>query len=103
MRFVFTALPALIFTGVVVAQGDGRTGPRDPAAKVPAVEFRSAFEGYRPYVEQELRDWRKANNEVGAADGHAGHPRPQPGKPETSGRPGERSGAPAREDHGGHK
>ena len=101
MRTIYGAVPALLFAGMAVAQGDGRSDPRDPKAKVPPVEFRSAFEGYRPYAEQELRDWRKSNEEVGAAGGHAGQrpgqgpgsetSKPQPGKPESSG------------GHGGHK
>jgi hypothetical protein len=103
MRAIFVAVPALLFAGLAVAQGDGRPDPRDPAAKVPRVEFRSAFEGYRPHAEQELRDWRKSNDEVGAAGGHGGHrpgqgpgkqtSKPQAGKPESSGGQG----------HEGHK
>lgn len=98
MRIFFVAAPALLFAGIAVAQGDGRPDPLDPRAKVPPVEFRSAFEGYRPYADQELRDWRKSNEEVGTAGGHGGAHRPgqsagktskpQPGKPEG---------------HGGHK
>lgn len=94
MRISFIAVPALLFAGAAAAQGAVRTSPLDPHAKVPPVEFRSAFEGYRPFVEQEQRDWREANEEVGAAGGHAGHrpaqgageqtSKPQPGKPERS-------------------
>jgi hypothetical protein len=101
MRTIYGVVPALLFAGLAVAQGDGRSDPRDPKAKVPPVEFRSALEGYRPYADSDLRDWRKANDEVGAAGGHAGQrpgqgpgsetSKPQPGKPESSG------------GHGGHK
>lgn len=101
MRTIYVAGPALLFAGLAIAQSDGRSDPRDPKAKVPPVEFRSALEGYRPYADSDLRDWRKSNEEVGAAAGHAGHrpgqgpggetSKPQPGKPETSG------------GHGGHK
>ena len=101
MRTILGAVPALLFAGLAVAQGAGQPDPRDPKAKAPPVEFRSAFEGYRPHAEQDLRDWRKSNEEVGAAGGHAGHrpgqgpgqpaSKPQPGKPESSG------------GHGGHK
>ena len=80
MRTIYVAVPALLFAGLAVAQGAKPFDPRDPKAKVPAVEFRSAFEGYRPYAEPELRDWRKSNEEVGAAGGHAGH-RPAPESP----------------------
>ncbi len=101
MRTVYGVVPALLFAGMAIAQGEGRSDPRQPKAKVPPVEFRSAFEGYRPYADRELRDWRKSNEEVGAAGGHAGErpgqgpgsetSKPQPGKPESSG------------GHGGHK
>jgi len=101
MRILLVVAPALLFAGAAVAQSDSRPDPRDPKVKVPPVEYRSAFEGYRPFAEPELRDWRKSNEEVGAAGGHAGprsgqgHGRetakPQPGKPEASG------------GHGGHK
>jgi hypothetical protein len=103
MRIFFLAVPALLLAGTAVAQSGGGPNPIDPQAKVPPVEFRSAFEGYRPFAEQEMRDWRKANEEVGTAGGHAGHrpgqgpaqqtPKPQSGKPESSGAPG----------HGEHK
>jgi hypothetical protein len=99
MRTLFIAVPALLYAGGAVA--DDRPNPLDPKVKAPPVEFRSAFEGYRPFADSDLRDWRKSNEEVGAAGGHAGHKpgqaagrhtsKPQPGKPETSG------------EHGGHK
>jgi hypothetical protein len=94
MRIIVFAVPALLFAGSAAAQDAGRTNPLDPQAKVPPVEFRSAFEGFRPFVEQERRDWREANEEVGAAGGHAGLRRqgtaeqsskPQPGKAQRSG------------------
>jgi hypothetical protein len=92
----------MVLAGAAAAQTDGRANPLDAAAKAPPVEYRSAFEGYRRFAEQELASWRRANEEVGAAGGHAGHragqgpgkqtSKPQPGKPESSG-----------ETHGGHK
>ena len=82
MRIIFLAVPALLAAGTAVAQGGGRPNALDPQAKVPPVEFRSAFEGYRPFADPEMRDWRKANEEVGAARGHPGHrPAPGPGQP----------------------
>jgi hypothetical protein len=101
MRTIYVVVQAFLFAGMAIAQGDGRSDPRDAEAKAPPVEFRSAFEGYRPFADQNLRDWRKSNQEVGATGGHAGHrpgqgpgaetSKPQPGKPESSG------------GHGGHK
>ena len=110
MRTIHVVVPALLFAGMAIAQGDGRSDPRHPQAKVPPVEFRSAFEGYRPFVEQDRRDWREANEEVGAAGGHAGHrpgqgggeqtSKPQPGRPEGSGGAAEKpQGAPSHGDH----
>lgn len=104
MRITFL----LLFAGTVAAQGDGRANPLDPQAKAPPVEFRSVFEHYRPFTEQEMRDWRRANEEVGEAGGHAGHrpgqgpgsrtPKPQPGKPDKPAPPAEKT-----QGHEGHK
>lgn len=78
MRIIVFVAPALLFAGAAVAQSEGRANPMDPQAKVPPVEFRSAFEGYRPFADQERRDWRKANEEVVQSA------KPQPGKPKSS-------------------
>ena len=111
MRRLFPALSALLLAGAAVAQGAGGASVLDPQAKVPPVEFRSAFKDYRPFSDQELRDWRSANEEVGAAGGHAGH-RPGQGagresakpQPETSGKaPGKSPDAPPHDGHGAHK
>ena len=114
MRKLFIVVPAMIFAGAVAAQSSGPASPADAQAKVPPVQYRSAFEGYRPFVDQELSDWRKANDEVGAAGGHAGHrpgqgagqqtSKPQPGKPDSSGGPEEKGGTGSgHQGHGGHK
>jgi hypothetical protein len=99
MRIFFVAVPALLLTGAAVAQ-DGRPNPLDLQAKVPPVEFRSAFDGYRPFADQELADWRKANEEVATAGGHAGQ-RPGHGPREPTSKP--QSDKPERSGHGDHK
>jgi hypothetical protein len=96
MRILFVVAPALLVAGTAVAQSDARLDPRDPRIKVPQVEYRSALEGYRPYAEPDLRDWRRSNEEVGKAG--AATSKPQPGTPQTSGKP-----APAHQGHEGHK
>jgi hypothetical protein len=97
MRFVFLVVPAVLLAGAAVAQE--RRGPLDPKAKVPAVEYRSAFEGYRPFAEQDLANWRRSNDDVGAAGGHAGLLRGQgPGAQTTKPPPGAQGSG-----HGGHK
>jgi hypothetical protein len=74
MRILFVVALALLLAGAAAAQSDNRPDPLDPQSKVPPVEFRSAFEGYRPFADQDLRDWRKANEEVGTAGGDAAGP-----------------------------
>jgi hypothetical protein len=77
VRSICIALAALA-AGVAAAQEARRPDPADLKAKVPPVEYRSAFEGYRPFADQELRDWRKANAEVREA---AQKPAVKAGKP----------------------
>lgn len=98
MRGFFRALPVLLIAGAAAAQ-DNRPSPLDPQAKGPPVQFGSAFEGYRPFAEQESIDWRKANEEVAAAGGHAG-PRPGQGPGQQASKP--QPGKPAGSGHEGH-
>ena len=44
----------------------------DASAPSSVVEYRSAFEDYRPYREEARADWRSVNEEVARAGGHAG-------------------------------
>lgn len=102
MHRLLLAVPAVVLAGAAAAQTDGRANPLDPAAKVPPTEYRSAFEGYRSFAEQELASWRRANDEVRAAGGHAGHkPAQGPGKEASEPQAGRPEGSDAR--HGGHK
>lgn len=103
ISFTLAALAA----GIAVAQEARPPDPVEPKAKVPPAEYRSAFADYKPFTEQEPAGWREANDEVGAAGGHAGHrpgqapgaqpSKPQPGAPESSDRPASQGG-----EHGGH-
>jgi len=58
--------------GTAFAQSEGRNDPAKPEARVPAVTYRSAFEGYRPYRDQEVAPWREVNDEVARIGGHLG-------------------------------
>ena len=98
MRIMLAA--ALLSAGVALAQGERRADALNPQAKVPPVEFRSAFEGYRPYAEPDLREWRKSNEEVGKAGGHAGH-RPGQGPGAQTSKP--QPATPGENGHRGHK
>ncbi len=73
MQKTFLVVPALLLASCAASQNPGRPDVTDARAQAPAIEFRSAFDGYRPFAEEEQKDWRKANEEVGAAGGHAGH------------------------------
>jgi hypothetical protein len=80
--------------------------PSDPAAKVPAVKYESAFAGYMLFLEEKLSPWREANDGVGkvrghvgifGGAGHAGHggtEKAAPSKPAT-GKPAEKPAEPA--------
>ena len=58
--------------GCAAAPEQVRPEPADPRAAVPATSYRSAFEGYSAFREQEPADWRQLNEEVGKAGGHVG-------------------------------
>ena len=67
----------LALAGIAASAADAQTSaPRDPLdsrTHVPAVQYRSAFEGYQPYRDPAIAKWRDANDEVGDIGGHAGH------------------------------
>ena len=69
MHTFFSVLSALLIAGAAAAAPEHRPTPLDSLAKAPPVQFRSAFDGYRPFADQELVDWRKANDGVRAAAG----------------------------------
>lgn len=67
---------ALMAIAPAQAQTDARREPVDPAARVPPVQYRSAFADYQAYREPQLAKWREANEEVKGAGrnaDHAGH------------------------------
>ena len=43
--------------------------PATPPPGASALEFRSAFEGYKPYTEEKTVDWKRANDNVGKIGG----------------------------------
>ena len=69
----YIALPVLFaLAPVSMAQDSRAPNPADPGAKVPAVNYESAFAGYTPYREEKLAPWREVNDEVGRVKGHVG-------------------------------
>jgi hypothetical protein len=77
---------ALALAGATAAAGAQTPAPpRAPVTAPPA--YQSAFEGYRPYVEEPLAPWREVNDAVERVGGHVGVLRteettaPQPATP----------------------
>lgn len=71
-RAIFIALAALA-AGAAAAQEPPRRDPTDPRAKVPPLEYRSAFAGYERRGEDKLAPWRESNDAVKGGGGHEGH------------------------------
>jgi hypothetical protein len=79
-------LAALALAGATATAGAQTPAPpRERGTAPPA--YQSAFEGYRPYVEEPLAPWREVNDAVGRVGGHTGVLRaeettaPQPATP----------------------
>lgn len=47
----------------------GRPDPLHAEAWVPALEYRSALSGYRPYVEGKIQPWKESNDTAGQIGG----------------------------------
>lgn len=60
-----------ILAAVVAAAASSASA--QSASTTPLIDYRSAFDGYRPWSTEPLRDWREVNDEVGRLGGHAGH------------------------------
>lgn len=63
MRIVYWVVPAALLAGCA-GWKELPPGPADAQAQASAVEYRSAFDGYQPFGDPQLGDWRKANAEV---------------------------------------
>ena len=83
-REIAFALAALA-AGTAAAQ-DARPHPSSPQAKAAPVEYRSAFERYRAFVDEKPAGWRESNEAVKADT------------PASAKKPASRAPAP----HGGH-
>ena len=63
-------LAVLLTTPISAIGADAK--PTDPTAAAPAPEYRSVFEGYKPFREEAVTNWRTLNEEVGRVGGHVG-------------------------------
>lgn len=78
-----------------------QTAAPSPAAKPVAGAYHSAFEGYRPFVAEEVGDWRKANDTVRDIGGWRAYAREIQGATPARPAASPASAAPAHP-HGGH-
>src|SRR5215208_3552904 len=83
--------------GTALAEVTRPPDPTDPRAKVPRVEYRSAFSDYRPFAEDKLASWRESNEAVKNGGEHTGHGSQAPSKPKPVTKP------PSGAQHGGHR
>lgn len=95
-RSIFIALAALA-AGTVIADEPRRADPTDPQAKVPGVEYRSAFADYRALSDDKVSPWRESNETVKGSDEHKGDAARGPAQPKPEAKP------PAGGEHGAHK
>jgi hypothetical protein len=73
MKPFFAAFVIAVVAPIASAQQHApRPDPANPAAAVPALNYNSAFAGYRGYREEPLAPWRGVNEEVTRAGGHFG-------------------------------
>lgn len=68
---LFGAAAAAGVASLSWAQPAAPGSPSGPAPS-PASGYRSAFEGYRPFVDEEAIPWQQANDTVRQVGGHAG-------------------------------
>jgi len=71
-KYLLLLLPAAI-AGTGCAQSAAGPDLAVPAAKAPALEYRSAFEGYQAFTDDKLVPWRDANDAVKEGGDHGGH------------------------------
>lgn len=75
MQIRFAALScacAALWLQPAIAQQQSRANPADPEVAAPSPQYRSAFDGYRPFRDEKLAPWRDVNDEVGRVGGHIG-------------------------------
>lgn len=108
MNLRFISKPLALLVALASWPGAQAQSPAQasPAPASSPVEFRSSFEGYQPYTEEKIINWKEANDRVGRiggwrayakeaqqpsggsappeakpADPHAGHSKPAQAKP----------------------
>jgi hypothetical protein len=62
-------VPIFLLSGIAAAQTPAAASPATAAPQAPALGYRSAFEGYKPYTDDKLLSWEEANDSTGQVGG----------------------------------
>jgi hypothetical protein len=73
MKKCLLFLLSAIAAGAGCAQTSAGSDRVAPVADASALEYRSAFDGYRAFTEDKVMPWREANETVKDAGDHASH------------------------------
>lgn len=62
-------VPIFSLSGIVAAQTPVPASPAAEVAKASPLTYRSAFEGYKPYTDDKLLNWKEVNDTTGRIGG----------------------------------
>lgn len=62
-------VPIFFLSGVTAAQTPAPASPATKATQASTLSYRSAFEGYKPYTDDQLLNWKDANDTTGRIGG----------------------------------
>ena len=62
-------VPIFFLSGIAAAQTPAPVSPAPEAVKASPLTYRSAFEGYRPYTDDKLLNWKEVNDTTGRNGG----------------------------------
>ena len=72
MRRILGVLLAFALGACASKPPEARSDPEQEQVNVVQAGYRSAFDGYRAFAEQDLADWRSANEQVGKPESPGG-------------------------------
>ena len=62
-------VPILSLSGIAAAQAPAAASPASRVAPASPLPYRSAFEGYKPYTDDKLLNWKEVNDTTGRVGG----------------------------------
>ncbi len=62
-------VPIFSLSDIAAAQTSAPVHPASPAAPASFLTYRSAFEGYKPYTDDRILDWKAVNDTTGRIGG----------------------------------